>query len=124
MKNGKKIDFRILNTDENQEFLIEVMNIWIDENKLNSDRDIEEFLLKKFLFKIFDKNKSVPLEINFFITPVLWGTGKGLRKISDFYKKGGLQFLDGITEPCAYCSWYDEQNELRFKFSQISSLFD
>jgi len=126
LNNGKCIDFKLISSESNKDVLVEIMNIRLDEKKLNSHKEISEYLMGKFSSKIDYKTMSIPSNFNFFIVPVIWGSKEDLLKVNDFYKNGSGITINRMMEPFSYCCWVDEtgKTEPFYKFSRISTLFD
>lgn len=124
LNNGKCIDFHFT-TKENEQVFVEVMNIRLDPMKLNSHREIREYLRSKYLSKIEDKMTGVEWSFELIIVPVLWGSLEDLRKVYNFYRNGTGLRINGVTEPYSYCcKTHPNIEQPIFRFSEISILFN
>lgn len=123
--NGKEIDFKFLDLRDKREYLVEIMNVRLNPEKLNSHSDIKNYLAGKVKDKVVDKTKNQKFQCDFLVLPILWGEkSEHLLKVFDFYKNGSGLNISMMLEPFSYCCWDDEQLRPIFKFSIISELFN
>lgn len=122
--NGNNADFRLVGKD-GRRILVEVVNIHITD-KTPTDKDtLKLFLEGKILDKINSKTKGQKQFHTFYITPVLWGSLKELKPISEIFASGWNMNAEKTLEPCSYASWTDVNNEVNaYRFGKISTLFD
>lgn len=122
--NGKSIDFEML-TQSKQPMLVEVHNIHLDDDKVESNGDaLLRFLVKRRKDKIAEKRKDLSGEMDFQLVQVLWGNARSLYLYSQLFKNH-KELLTNI-EPLAYLTLSDPHNPQKFehKFGRVSSLFE
>jgi hypothetical protein len=125
ISNGKSIDFKLLNIEQNKIMLVEIVNIHLNNDKVVDESEaIRLFLTGKLTDKKKLKSINLNNEIQFYLIPVIWGSAKSLKVYSDFYKSNSLN-LEGILEPVAYLTYSDKAGYYyKHYFTTISKLFD
>jgi len=101
-QNTKGIDFKILNTDTAESFLVEIVNIELRDDKMVNHSLIQKFLSGKFQEKLQDTDKSGILDYT--LVPVLWGGKDNLTnilKVKEFYEKTNFK-MDRVQIPLVY----------------------
>jgi|GEM_PF-4230857 len=98
--------------------LIEVVNV-----HFNSQPDLKRFLTGKLNDKIAKKIGSVEVYNNFTVFPVLWALNPDMIRVQEMFKNGFIIDIPRVHQPFAYCSFLNENNELRHRFVEISNLF-
>lgn len=123
--NGKSIDFKLLNIEQNKTMLVEIVNIHLNNEKVENDSEaIRVFLTGKLTDKKETKSLKLDNLVQFYLIPVIWGSAENLKVYSDFYRFNSLN-LDGILEPVAYLTYSDKTGHYyKHYFTTISKLFD
>ena len=99
---GKGIDFRMVNIQNQNYFLVEVLNIELPDNKVINHSVLQEFLSRKFQDKLEDTDKSGILDYT--IIPVIWGgrdNVNNILKVKDFYEQTNFS-MNRIQTPLVY----------------------
>lgn len=118
----KSIDFKIKKTEDGKLYLVEVLNIHLDGDKVESDEKKIKIFLNHRLTKKIESKKS---DTNFFLVPVLWGGWQDIKVYSDYFKKNKMH-LTNVLEPVAYATFTDPKNEKFYfhRFGNVSNLFE
>lgn len=117
--NGTSFDFYI-NDDSNNDYLIEVYNIRLNAELLNSTNDIKLFLGKRLENKISEKKID---NKNFSLLIVLWGDFEKLIKFENFFKENNS--FDSIEVIfCTLVQYKKDEKNYLFEFATIESLID
>jgi hypothetical protein len=117
--NGTSFDFYIKD-DLNKDYLIEVYNIHLNADLLNSTNDIKLFLGKRLKDKIIKKKID---NKNFSLMIVLWGDFEKLTKFKDFFSENNL--FDKIEVIfCTLVQYKKDDKNYLFEFATIESLID
>ena len=123
LPNGKSIDFQLELTGKSKFLLVEVMNIHLEETKVdNSPEAIEKFLTERFTQKLESKTLTLPDNIEFYLVPVLWGGWKHIKVYSDYFKTNTIK-LKNVIAPVAYLTYSDGKGYYEHHFKTISNLF-
>jgi hypothetical protein len=121
--NGKSIDFLLSRQDNNQRQLIEIINIHINQDKVEEDPDkIKKFLNDRLANKNKDKLKGLDEEVIFYLVPILWGSHKALKVYNDFFQNHSLD-IDNAVEPLCYIMQTDHKGFFLHSFGTIQSTF-
>jgi hypothetical protein len=122
--NGKTIDFTVLVLGTSEVQLVEVLNIHLDSEKVETDPSaIKTFLTKRLSDKIADKQKKQDSPVEFTLVPVIWGGVKDLRIYSQFFQEHQLE-LPNVYEPFAWLQFSDDNDYYAHRFSRLKNLFD
>jgi hypothetical protein len=118
---GIKIDFHLLHEDTQKEWLVEVVNIHLDDTNTAS-HDAVDFLLNdkiggKLIATGIKKSKA------FILVPVLWGYWDEIKIVTDYYQNKNPQFENTITPVC-FIPFTDPVGEPRYKFGTIDTIFE
>ncbi|NLR62603.1 hypothetical protein HGH93_31220 [Chitinophaga polysaccharea] len=74
LPNGKTIDFRFKSIKDGKFILVEVFNIHLNSEKVDSDDTlVKKFLDGRLIPKINNKKEGLTEDIHFDLMPVLWG---------------------------------------------------
>lgn len=122
LSSNKSIDFKVRKIDDVKLFLVEVVNIHLDSNKIEND----EVKIKKFLTdRLAKKIESKKSDSNFFLVPVLWGGWQDIQIYSDYFKKNKMH-IENVLEPVSYVTLSDPNNESYYfhRFGNVSNLFN
>lgn len=122
LANEKSIDFKIRKSEDGKIYLVEVLNIHLDSNKVEADEE----KIKKFLtYRLEKKIASKKSDINFFLVPVLWGGWRDIKVYSDYFKKNKMH-LQNVSEPVSYVTFNDPKNKSFYfhRFGNVSNLFE
>lgn len=122
LTSDKRIDFKVKNNDDGKSYLVEVLNIHLDSNKIeNSDEKILKFLNYRLENKITSKKSDT----NFFLVPVLWGGWQDILVYSEYFKKNKMHIIN-VLEPVACVTFIDPDNENFYlhRFGNVSNLFE
>lgn len=123
LPNGKSIDFKLEIIGKEKFLLVEVMNIHLEENRIDDSAcAIEKFLTDRFLQKIESKTMALTESIEFFLVPVIWGDWRNLKVYSDFFKAKSIK-LNNVIEPVSYLTYSDDKGYYEHHFKTISKLF-
>lgn len=117
-----RIDFTIRNLDDGKLLLVEVVNIHLNSDKVESDEE----KIRKFLdYRLSSKIESKKSTTSFFLVPVLWGDWKDIKIYSEYFKRNKMH-LENVLEPVSYVTFIDTENEnyYRHHFGNVSNLFD
>jgi hypothetical protein len=124
LSNSKTIDFKLRYMANDSLRLVEVVNIHLNPEKVDSNENlIKSFLGNRFIKKIADKKKG--LKIDFFLIPVLWGQWKDIQIYSEHFKKNSID-MPYVIEPVAFVTFHDQNddNYLLHRFGNVSNLFE
>ncbi|WP_126970223.1 hypothetical protein [Gynurincola endophyticus] len=122
MVSGKSIDYRIKKLENGKLYLVEVLNIHLNSDKVENDEEkIKTFLNHRLAHKIESKKSDK----NFFLIPVLWGGWQDIKIYSNYFKKNKMH-LANVLEPVAYVSFTDPKDKTFYihRFGNVSNLFD
>lgn len=117
----KTIDFKLRKISDNSLYLVEVVNIHIDSDRIENDPE----KIKKFLnHRLTQKIESKETKTNFYLIPVIWSGWHELKIYSEFFKNHKLE-NQNIIEPFSYITFIDPKNEHIFmhRFNRLSTLF-
>ncbi len=118
-QNGTSFDFYIKD-DLNNDYLIEVYNIHLNMDLLNSTNDIKIFLGKRLENKISMKKTD---NKNFSLLIVLWGNFEKLIKFKDFFENYNSYGEIGVIF-CTLVEYKKDDKNYLFEFASIGSLID
>jgi hypothetical protein len=122
--NGKSIDFKLSNKRNNENVFVEVLNIHINSNKVESDENkIKKFLETRINRKYTEKTSNLLPSFKLNIVPVIWGSAKVLEIYSSFFRSNSLE-TPYSTEPVSFLTFTDDSGYYLHKFGRISQLFD
>jgi hypothetical protein len=123
LPNGKSIDFLFENKIEPMKLLVEVVNIHINDEKVEKDNDkIKIFFQTKLEQKIDSKKQGLDQEIDFHLVPVIWGGIDSLKIYEDFFKNNSID-IPCVYEPMAYLTYSDDHEYYEHYFNPVSKLF-
>lgn len=122
LSSKKSIDFTVKKIDNRKLFLVEIVNIHLDSNKIEND---ETKIKKFFADRLVNKIKSKKSSEDFFLVPVLWGGWKDVKIYSDYFKKNRMD-IKNVLEPVSYVTFSDPHNANHYfhRFGNVSNLFD
>lgn len=122
LSNNKTIDFDLEILDPKMRILVEVLNIHINEEKVENDSfKIKEFFIKRINNKIETKKLNLNQDVNIHFVPVVWGSYDQLIIYRDFFKNHKL-CLDLAYEPLSLLMLSDGEGYYEFRFSKLSQL--
>jgi hypothetical protein len=122
LSSEKHIDFKIRKIEDGKIYLVEVVSIHLDSNKVEDDEEKIKAFLNYRLAKKIESKKS---DTNFFLVPVLWGRWQDINIYSDYFKKNKMHLIN-VLEPVAYITFTDPKNEIFYfhRFGNVSNLFE
>jgi len=118
----KRIDFEIKRIEDGKLFLVEVVSIHLDSNKVErDDLKIKKFLNNRFANKIESKKSNT----DFFLVPVLWGSWHDIKVYSEYFKKNKMHLIN-VLEPVSYVTFADPKDKNFFfhRSGNVSNIFD
>ena len=118
---GVKIDFLFRNIETEKEYLVEVVNIHLNEKHTADDDSINNLLHQKIEQKL--SNKGLNKVGNFHLIPVLWGQWDEIKPVADYYLKYKPEFPNTTTPTC-FMSFTDQNGTLVQKFGTIDTIFE
>jgi hypothetical protein len=122
LPNKKTIDFDLEILEPNMRILLEVLNIHINEQKVENDFDkIKGFFERRISDKIDSKKMNLQPDYNIHIIPVVWGSYEQLVIYRDFFKENSLD-VDLAHEPLSFLMLSDGEDYYHFQFSPLSQL--
>lgn len=123
LANGKSIDFKLEVIGKEKFVLVEVMNIHLEENRIDDSAEaIEKFLTDRFLQKLESKMVTLADKLKFYIVPVIWGGWRNIKVYSEFFKTNSIK-INNVIEPVSYLTYSDGKGYYEHHFKTISSLF-
>ncbi|WPQ65209.1 hypothetical protein SIO70_10170 [Chitinophaga sancti] len=116
------IDFKVRDLKTNESHLVEVVNIHIDSDKVQTN---PELIKAFFTHRLSKKLKSKQTQLPFELITVLWGKWQDFKVYTDYFKQYPMH-LDNVREPMAYLTFTETDNGSKFenRFMRISRLFD
>jgi hypothetical protein len=122
LANEKHIDFLLEPVENNEEVLVEVLNIDLDSNKIESDPvAIDKFLTYRATQKFAYKNKRLAEPVDFFLIPVLWGGYKDIEVYRQHFKAHN-RTPKNVHEPLAYLHHSDGHLYFDHQFGRVGNL--
>jgi len=123
LPNGKTIDFELYHIENASPLLVEIVNIHLDSDRVESNPTaIEKFLTHRLTKKVKDKKTKLEEDINIYLIPVLWGAWKDIEIYSNYFKLNSLK-LKNVIEPLSLLTRSDDQGYYRHDFGSVSTLF-
>lgn len=121
-KTKSGIDFKITNSNNDKEYLVEVVNIHLtDKNTVSGDKI--SLLLNGKLKKKYKKTQGNSSN-DFYLVPVLWGTVEEVKRVHLFYSKTHFS-LPNILDSLCFMSFTDTGNgRVIHKFGSIKTIFN
>jgi hypothetical protein len=120
--NSNSIDFRLKNRSTRIPILVEVVNIQVDDEKVEDDPEkIHTFFAGRLLKKIEKKEKELAGTTDFWLVAVLWASWNSL----DIYRRHFLSRSLNIArtiEPLAYLQHSDGRGYYMHQFGRVSTL--
>lgn len=100
LNNGKSVDYEVYYSDTR--FLVEVLNVHFDANKIRTRNDLEKFFSGREERKINNKLKDAELESGLCVTftEIIWGNLVKLSPYIDFFKERNI--YNGLLAPLMY----------------------
>lgn len=125
LDNSNKIDFILRRTKDHKINLVEVLNIHVDDDRVNEDKEqIKKFFNYRLEQKIKNKKANLKNDVEFILVPVLWGSAKSLRVYYEYFKTESLEIKNTI-EPLCYATFTDEEQGIfHHRFGRISTVFN
>jgi len=122
LPNNKSVDFDIEIKEPNMKMLLEVLNIHLNEDKVENDHDlIERFFMKRIQDKKNSKIKGLDESINIHFIPVVWGSYDELLVYQDFFSNNKID-VEFAHEPMSFLSYSDDNGYYAFRFVPLSKL--
>jgi hypothetical protein len=122
LPNGKTIDFQLHHIQNGNSLLVEIFNIHLDSERVESDpAAIRAFLTHRLTEKILEKKIRLKEDVHFYLVPVLWGPWKDVEVYSNFFKVNKLP-LENVLEPIALLTRSDGQGYYHHDFARVSTL--
>lgn len=118
---GTKIDFHFINQDTQESWLIEIVNLRLDEDNVSSDRSIKNQLRYKIKRKLLKTGINRSKE--FMLVPVVWGNWDHILKLVEYYERVKPQFENTITPVC-FIPFTDQYNNPVYRFGTIDTIFE
>ena len=85
LSNGKSFDFAI--NIGSSLHLIEVSNLFLDENRLGSEEEFANFLEQRYVTKLMNKiDETHPNTLNFALLPILWVKESTLHQYISYFR--------------------------------------
>lgn len=126
LPNKKSLDFKFERTSDNKIQLAEIVNLHLDDNKVNANGEqIRKFLDGRLIAKIKDKKSKLKEDIHFFLIPVIWGNARSLKIYSDYFSENEMH-IENVIEPAAYVTFRDPDDPayVLHHFKTVSHLFN
>ncbi len=120
LSTGKKIDFKLFDTKNKVDVLVEILNIQLKQDS-HKEMDVDKFLTKRLKDKLQQKIGDDFAKVNFVLIPVIWGQYADLKPFIDYYKRNKWK-TNSVFEPLAYASYSNENNEIIYKFDFVNKL--
>ena len=124
LPNNKSFDF-LLSINGN-EVLVEILNIFYNKEKINTDEELGKFLDYRFVKKLEDKFKDIDIEkkYDFTLIPVLWGDLTDFEKHSKFIEE--FKPPNNIVSPIMTVYPYRNRNteELKYVFLGVKEFVE
>lgn len=120
--NGNSIDFRIHDRKDERMLLFEVININLNDDKVESNPDaIEKFMSGRLLNKFEAKEKELAGQIDFQLVPVLWGDVRSINIYKHHFIAKQID-IPKTHEPLAYILHSDDSGRYIHQFDSVSKL--
>jgi hypothetical protein len=122
LPNGKSIDFYLQEVKDKKRILVEVLNIDLDGDRVQSDpMSIDKFITHRARKKFKEKNENIPEPEQFQLIPVLWGGHKDIEVYRQHFKDH-RSTPENVMEPPAYLRHSDGQFYFDHQFSRVGNL--
>lgn len=123
LPNGKSIDFKLRHIEQNKFYLVEIVNIHLNSNRVEDNPDaIRKFLTHRLSNKLKAKNLKLDNGTIFYLIPVIWGGWQQIKIYSNFFRTNGLG-LQNVIEPVSYLTYTDGAGYYEHYFKTVSNLF-
>jgi hypothetical protein len=118
---GVKIDFHFRQPDTNKEYLVEVVNIRLDETNASTEEETAQVLNEKIPEKLLATgiNRSKA----FFLAVVLWGDWNRIVSAANYYRTTKPEF-ENTMMPVCFIPFTDLAGADVFKFGTIDTIFE
>jgi hypothetical protein len=122
LKNDNSIDFHLKDLATQKSILVEVINIQLNDDKVERDPDaINTFLTGRLIKKIAEKEEELAGTLDFWIVAVLWGSWKSIQIYRDHFRSYPVQ-ISRTIEPLAYVQHSDGRGYYMHQFGRVSTL--
>lgn len=122
LPNDNSIDFRLKNLNDSHFVFVEVLNIHVDDDRVESSPiAIEKFIAHRLKKKRREKNEDLENPDQFWLVPVLWAGWRSLEIYRDHFKIHQIKIPDAI-EPLAYLQHSDRMGYYDHQFGRVSTL--
>lgn len=122
LPNGKSIDFYLHSTKNDERILVEVLNIDLDSDRVESAPvAIDKFIAHRAKKKFREKNANLPDPEQFQLIPVLWGGYADIEVYRQHFKDHRATPAN-VIEPLAYLRHSDGQYYFDHQFGRVGNL--
>jgi hypothetical protein len=122
LPNGKSIDFYLQERTSDDRILVEVLNIDLDSDRVESDpAAIDKFIAHRAKKKFREKNKNLRDPEEFQLIPVLWG-GHADVEVYRQHFKDHRPTPANVIEPLAYLRHSDGHYYFDHQFGRVGNL--
>jgi hypothetical protein len=118
-RKGAKIDFVFFNEKSTNKFLVEIINIHINETNTSTDDKIKTLLDQKLNGKL--NRKGIKMTPEFLLVPVIWGQPDEIKRLIQYYKTFKPKFQN-TSIPFYSLAFPDEFGNLVHKFRAIDTI--
>jgi len=122
LPNGNSIDFHLQTIETDERILVEVLNIDLDSDRVESDPGaIDKFIAHRAKKKFREKNEDLPDPEQFQLIPVLWGGHADIEVYRQHFKDHRATPAN-VVEPLAYLRHSDGQYYFDHQFGRVGNL--
>ncbi|GEM_PF-2511969 len=120
-QNNVRADLYLKRVEDEFEFLVEIVNIHLEDRQLKNNSHIEYLLKRKIQEKIvktfFDSPKR-----DIFIQPVIWVESlEQISKLSRIYRKQKIQ-IDNVFTPMCYLTYKLNDGKYEHRFEYVNTI--
>lgn len=122
LNNDNSIDFRIKDLKTGNPILVEVLNMQVNDDKVEADpKAIEAFFTRRLVKKIAAKEEELAGTIDFWVVAVVWGGWRSIEIYRNHFREHQLP-LKRTIEPLAYLQHSDGRGYYMHQFGRISTM--